>query len=244
MSRPTQAPPPIVSAPQPVARPPPSITRSVSPPRLPTWKMCFATDKEDHGSSTVMVRSSYLFPSIVWTPCFSLMLLYQMNFTHVPCAEGGVTGRFTPNGFVITDDTSLSWYKCFACQLVTDSTKISRRITPKQANLVLYASSLLCIPGDVPTASVVTLGGACTGQLNSLACYQAAIKLLTLFVPALSQAMQYIPKIAGLESGDGHGGWLISSSRGVLVMWLCSAGGGAGMPSLMVRRGDVKGHGV
>lgn len=58
-----------------------------------------------------------------------------------------------------------------------------------------------------------------------------------------SQAMQYLPKIAGLESGDGHGGWLISSSRGLLVMWLCSAGGGAGMPSLMVSWECGKGHG-
>ncbi|KXZ49128.1 hypothetical protein GPECTOR_23g57 [Gonium pectorale] len=48
------------------------------------------------------------------------------------------------------------------------------------------------------------------------------------------QALQYCTAIDGLPSGDGHGGWLVSSSRKLLNLWECSAGGGRGAPSLML----------
>ncbi|GLI67658.1 hypothetical protein VaNZ11_011909 [Volvox africanus] len=47
-------------------------------------------------------------------------------------------------------------------------------------------------------------------------------------------ALQYCPVLEGLPGGDGHGGWLISSSRRMLNLWECSAGGGRGTPSLML----------
>lgn len=46
--------------------------------------------------------------------------------------------------------------------------------------------------------------------------------------------MAYVPQIAGLPGGDGHAGWLISSSRGLLNLWEASPSGGrGGEPALM-----------
>jgi hypothetical protein len=50
------------------------------------------------------------------------------------------------------------------------------------------------------------------------------------------QALAYLPSIKGLPGGDGHGGWLISSSKGMLNLWECNYGGGRDHPSLMVGR--------
>lgn len=45
--------------------------------------------------------------------------------------------------------------------------------------------------------------------------------------------MVYVPQIAGLPGGEGHAGWLISSSRGLLNLWEASPSGGRGEPALM-----------
>jgi len=48
-------------------------------------------------------------------------------------------------------------------------------------------------------------------------------------------ALTYVPRLSGLPGGDGHLGWLISSSRNIVNLFECNAGGGAkGIPSLMV----------
>eukprot|EP00798_Chlamydomonas_sp_ICE-L_P025669 gene25669-11335_t len=47
-------------------------------------------------------------------------------------------------------------------------------------------------------------------------------------------AISYCPQFDGLPGGDGHAGWLISSSKHMLNLWECSGGGGQGQPSLMV----------
>ncbi|KAG2423107.1 hypothetical protein HXX76_002331 [Chlamydomonas incerta] len=48
------------------------------------------------------------------------------------------------------------------------------------------------------------------------------------------QALQFVPAIPGLPGGDGHGGWLVSSSRRLLNLWECSPGGGRGVMSIML----------
>lgn len=61
-------------------------------------------------------------------------------------------------------------------------------------------------------------------------------------------ALAYVPRIPGLPGGDGHMGWLISSSRRLLNLFECNAGGSRDrdVPSLMVRGGGggVEGAGV
>ncbi|KAL4419287.1 hypothetical protein ABPG77_008337 [Micractinium sp. CCAP 211/92] len=46
-------------------------------------------------------------------------------------------------------------------------------------------------------------------------------------------SMVYVPQIAGLPGGEGHAGWLISSSRGLLNLWEASPSAGRGEPALM-----------
>jgi hypothetical protein len=48
------------------------------------------------------------------------------------------------------------------------------------------------------------------------------------------RAMVYCPTMPGLESGDGHAGWLISASHCLLNLWECSASGGRGEASVQV----------
>ena len=48
-------------------------------------------------------------------------------------------------------------------------------------------------------------------------------------------AMAYSPSFQGLPGGDGHAGWLVSASRGLLNLWECSASGGRGEASLTAR---------
>ncbi|KAK9819406.1 hypothetical protein WJX81_008395 [Elliptochloris bilobata] len=47
-------------------------------------------------------------------------------------------------------------------------------------------------------------------------------------------AMAYSPSYEGLPGGDGHAGWLVTASRGLLNLWECSASGGRGEASLTV----------
>ncbi|GBF99908.1 hypothetical protein Rsub_12816 [Raphidocelis subcapitata] len=48
-------------------------------------------------------------------------------------------------------------------------------------------------------------------------------------------ALAYAPVLDGLPGGDGHMGWLLSSSSGLINLFECNAGGGAkGEPSLML----------
>lgn len=49
-------------------------------------------------------------------------------------------------------------------------------------------------------------------------------------------AMAYARSYEGLPGGDGHAGWLVSASRGLLNLWECSASGGRGEASLTARR--------
>ncbi|CAL8466974.1 g6510 [Coccomyxa elongata] len=47
-------------------------------------------------------------------------------------------------------------------------------------------------------------------------------------------SLVYQPSLAGLPSGDGHAGWLISGSPQLLNLWECSASGGRGEESLQL----------
>ncbi|GAX81925.1 hypothetical protein CEUSTIGMA_g9353.t1 [Chlamydomonas eustigma] len=47
-------------------------------------------------------------------------------------------------------------------------------------------------------------------------------------------SMAYTAQIDGLPQGDGHGGWLISSSRNMLNLWECNMGGGPSLPSVIM----------
>ncbi|PRW60909.1 WD40 repeat [Chlorella sorokiniana] len=46
-------------------------------------------------------------------------------------------------------------------------------------------------------------------------------------------SMAYLPQVAGLPGGEGHAGWLVSSSRGLLNLWEASPSGGRGEAALM-----------
>jgi len=48
-------------------------------------------------------------------------------------------------------------------------------------------------------------------------------------------AMAYAPSFEGLPGGDGHAGWLVTASAGLLNLWECSASGGRGEASLTAR---------
>jgi hypothetical protein len=51
----------------------------------------------------------------------------------------------------------------------------------------------------------------------------------------------YSATFAGLPGGDGHAGWLVTSSQGLLNLWECSGGGGqGGEPSLMLMHSQVE----
>ncbi|KAF5828477.1 WD40-repeat-containing domain protein [Dunaliella salina] len=54
-------------------------------------------------------------------------------------------------------------------------------------------------------------------------------------------ALAYCPTISGLPGGDGHAGWLISSSRHTLNLWEATPGGGAksGEPSIMMMHSQL-----
>lgn len=53
-------------------------------------------------------------------------------------------------------------------------------------------------------------------------------------------AITYVPRLVGLPAGDGHQGWLISSSRNLLNLFECNAGGGSkGEPSLVLMHSQV-----
>jgi hypothetical protein len=47
--------------------------------------------------------------------------------------------------------------------------------------------------------------------------------------------MAYAPSFEGLPGGDGHAGWLVTASAGLLNLWECSASGGRGEASLTAR---------
>eukprot|EP00887_Chlorella_sp_A99_P002337 scaffold10.g2337.t1 len=47
------------------------------------------------------------------------------------------------------------------------------------------------------------------------------------------QSLCYLPSVPGLPGGDGHAGWVVSSSKGLLNLWEASPSGGRGEASLM-----------
>lgn len=68
-----------------------------------------------------------------------------------------------------------------------------------------------------------------------LPCWHPHLAVCNFLALCIMQALQYSPFFEGLPGGDGHGGWLVSSSKQLLVLWQCNLGGGRGEISLMVR---------
>jgi len=57
------------------------------------------------------------------------------------------------------------------------------------------------------------------------------------------QSAWYAAELQGLPGGDGHAGWLVSGSEGLLNLWECSASGGRdGEPSLQLMHSQVVDH--
>jgi len=50
-------------------------------------------------------------------------------------------------------------------------------------------------------------------------------------------AVAYAPMLRELPGGDGHAGWLLSSSKNMLNLWECTSGSGA--PALQVRHPQI-----
>lgn len=52
----------------------------------------------------------------------------------------------------------------------------------------------------------------------------------------------YSQSLPGLPGGEGHAGWAISGSKGLLQLWECSRSGGRGEPALMMMHSQATEH--
>ena len=52
----------------------------------------------------------------------------------------------------------------------------------------------------------------------------------------------YAQSLPGLPGGDGHAGWAISASKGLLQLWECSRSGGRGEPALIMMHSQATEH--
>ncbi|KAL4856499.1 hypothetical protein ACK3TF_002982 [Chlorella vulgaris] len=80
-------------------------------------------------------------------------------------------------------------------------------------------------PAAAPAAAVVSTAARTGGGLAWQLCWTTDAAEHS--SEAIS-SMAYVPQIAGLPGGDGHAGWLISGSRGLLNLWEASPSGGRG----------------
>jgi hypothetical protein len=57
-------------------------------------------------------------------------------------------------------------------------------------------------------------------------------------------ALAYVSRLPGLPGGDGHSGWLVSASRGLLNLWEANRAAPGNEGVLMVRRRVMVGGGA